>query len=83
MNYIIVCFTGLFLGYLCGFIFGEFTSYSREKNRKLNDLDGMKELLRSKEEHIKFLQAELEYERKSNIDVLLKEDNNENCITKN
>jgi hypothetical protein len=73
----------MFIGVVCGFIFGEMSSYSYNKTYQINELDKFKELLKAKEDHIAFLQAELTYERRSKIDITLKEDNNENCITKN
>lgn len=83
MNYILVCFIGLFIGLTCGFIFGEMSAYSYNKLHQTNELDKFKELLKAKEDHIAFLQAELTYERRSKIDITLKEEcTNENRSTK-
>lgn len=82
MEYILICSIGLVIGLMCGFIFGEMSAYSYNKMHQTNELDKFKELLKAKEDHIRFLQAELTYERRSKIDVTLKEDNNENRSTK-
>ena len=82
MDYILICLVGMFLGAVCGFIFGEMSAYSYNKMHRTDELDKFKELLKAKEDHITFLQAELTYERRSKIDVTLKEDYRENSKTK-
>lgn len=73
MSIVIIAVVSILTGFIIGFILGEMNYYNMHKTMVVSKEDELKEKIQKQDDIIKFLQIELVSERRSKINVPIKE----------